>query len=74
MAEKYEIPLDNLRTELQEMVGETKLKVKLDKHINMRSRIDFRDDNITVSLNPSLIRNERNLENVRTYLAEALLR
>ena len=62
-----------LQAELQEFVGpQVKVAVKLDKRAPCRSRTDFRDKTIKVTLNPSKIKTPNSVDRVKNQLYEGI--
>ena len=56
------IDIIKLKAELQDLAGSTRIKVKLDKRIDVASRAWHSDGSVTIFLNPNKIRSQAKLE------------
>lgn len=59
---------------LRHLGGHERLTIKVDKTIDGKIRMDYRDSGITVRLNPRRIQTQQQLDEVISYLREDLER
>lgn len=62
----------HIKDELQELAGNEKVRVKLDKTLQVTSSIKQTDHSFDIRLNPSRIRTEQQLERHLGYCRQAI--
>jgi hypothetical protein len=67
-----QIDIGPIKAELEELAGNMKCKVKLDKHIPMASSFRQTDQGYDIRLNPTHIRGSNQLQNQLNSIREAL--
>lgn len=66
------IDLEPIKTELQDLAGNCKVKVKLDKRMSPASSIRQTDNGFDVRLNPSRFRSQNKLDTHLQYCRDAV--
>jgi len=61
-----------IQTDLQKLAGDTPVKVKISKHLEVATSIRETDAGFTITLNPAKIRSPKKLESHLSWCREAI--